>query len=59
VVVKKTDKARGDYRIGLCKALVYRLKVKALDQSARTGTRVTWVSLLEQAAEALLQGGAR
>ncbi len=56
-MVKKTDEARGDYRVGLRKALVYRLKLRALDLSARTGARVTWVSLLEMAAEALLQGG--
>lgn len=56
---KKSKETRGDFRVGLPKDLVYRLKLRALDLSARTGSRVTWVALLEQAAEALLQGGAQ
>jgi hypothetical protein len=58
-VKKKAVEPRGDFRVSLSKALVYRLKLRALDLSARTGARVTWVALLEQAAEALLQGGSQ
>lgn len=42
---------RGEYRVELEKATVFRLREMALRASARTKTRVTWLDLLRSAAE--------
>ncbi|HEX4610099.1 MAG TPA: hypothetical protein VH092_18040 [Urbifossiella sp.] len=45
---------RGEFRVLLPKATVFRLRQAALVESAKTSKRVTWLSLLERAADDLL-----
>ncbi len=48
--------ARGEYRVQLAKDTVFRLRAMALVESARTGKHVSWLTLLQAAADTLVNG---